>query len=430
MKARPSDIRILYAKSVKVIDTTERDRALQELERERETRRRLEVEMAQTRLKCQLKEKLVQELEKELRQQQSQGKLSTNPETRALTSPSDTNCLQMNCEMVIEICKENGGRVMASCDFMSLLVASKIIPHNLFPGYGVRKINTGDFNCRQNVFIHTKCIRDMAFNPVKHDGILLTASMDKTVRLTSMLTNSCVQVYHTDTPAWSVSWNEDNNFQFFAGLQNGVSYLFDTRQTHTFVKQVAVEGSRSPAASLQYVKLQALSSFSQSGLLVTQFDRCVFYEIQGSEFEPHFLPIEGPLMWASFDQQSRHFLASCRPSTKHLNARHLLCELTSTTSAERTVCSCNVVHTFEGGSSQALLSRSALIPHPRRPRDLLACAGDETSGAVLIWDVQTTQCVRKLVTSSPVLDICPLVINDGKLLATLSVKDLHLYRFS
>ena len=42
------------------------------------------------------------------------------------------------------------------------------------------------------VRIHQKPVRDVAFN-CRGDGLLLTASMDKTVRVTSMLSNTVVQ---------------------------------------------------------------------------------------------------------------------------------------------------------------------------------------------------------------------------------------------
>ncbi|CAG2200859.1 E3 ubiquitin-protein ligase RFWD3 [Mytilus edulis] len=53
-KAKRQDIRVLYAKCLKVVDTTERDRALQDLEKEKEGRRRSEMEAAQIRMQYQM----------------------------------------------------------------------------------------------------------------------------------------------------------------------------------------------------------------------------------------------------------------------------------------------------------------------------------------------------------------------------------------
>lgn len=425
-KSKRSDIRKLYAKSLKAVDTAERDRALADLEKEREARRLLEVEMAQTRLQYQMTQRQVASLEARLKHQSNQrnsprkknesgaGRKGARPPEHGLTF-----------DRTIEVCKDSGARVLASCDFMSILAASKTIQHNPFSGFGVKKINTADFSRSDNIFLHKKPIRDMAFNAVKHDGLLLTASMDKTVKITSMLTNAVVQTYVAEVPAWSCVWNKDNPVQFFVGLLNGVGLLYDTRQTQTFVQQVVVEGSRSPAVSMQYVKMQPFSSFSQGGLLLTQLDRCTFFELRESEYRPHFLPIEGPFTSVSLEEQSRHILVSCRPSSKHPNVRHMLCQLTSRDSA----CSCDIVQTFEGGGSQALLSRSMLVPHPNR-NALLACAGDETKEALVLWDVDSTASLPPVKVSSPVLDICPLRLGRTNCLGVLGSKNLQLYRFT
>ena len=46
------------------------------------------------------------------------------------------------------------------------------------------------------------------------------------------------------------------------------------------------------------------------------------------------------------------------------------------------VCGCNPIQTFYGGSTQTLLSRSLLVPHPHNKDHLLVCAGDEASRGV------------------------------------------------
>ena len=53
-KAKRADIRVIYAKALKALDTSERDHALRELEREKEARRRMEMEKAQMALKYQM----------------------------------------------------------------------------------------------------------------------------------------------------------------------------------------------------------------------------------------------------------------------------------------------------------------------------------------------------------------------------------------
>ena len=56
------------------------------------------------------------------------------------------------------------------------------------------KVSSLDSKHCEFVRIHQKPLRDAAFS-CRGDGLLLTAAMDKTVRVTSMLSNTVVQRY-------------------------------------------------------------------------------------------------------------------------------------------------------------------------------------------------------------------------------------------
>ena len=51
-----------------------------------------------------------------------------------------------------------------------------------------------DFKSCEYVSLHTKMIRDIAFNTANPDGILLSCSMDKQLKMTSILSNAAVQM--------------------------------------------------------------------------------------------------------------------------------------------------------------------------------------------------------------------------------------------
>ena len=57
----------------------------------------------------------------------------------------------------------------------------------------VFQVSILDYRSSQYVAIHSKMIRDMAFNSTQQDGILLSAAMDKTLRMTSLFSNTVVQ---------------------------------------------------------------------------------------------------------------------------------------------------------------------------------------------------------------------------------------------
>lgn len=79
---------------------------------------------------------------------------------------------------------------------ISLKLASQESTNQLFPGFGIRKINTYDMKPApyQNN-LHKKEIRDMAFS--SHDrGTLLTVSLDCTAKIFDVQSNVAV---HTVT---------------------------------------------------------------------------------------------------------------------------------------------------------------------------------------------------------------------------------------
>ncbi len=118
-----------------------------------------------------------------------------------------------------------------------------------------------------------------AFTNVANESLLLSASMDRTVRLTSLQSNSSVQSYTCTAPVWSLSWSAQNRHQFYAGLQNGSVLLFDTRYTDRCVMELnstetsdsalctqstssSLTSSRSPVVSLQFLPFDSARNFS------------------------------------------------------------------------------------------------------------------------------------------------------------------------
>jgi len=57
------------------------------------------------------------------------------------------------------------------------------------------QISTLDFKTSEFVFVHSKPIRDLAFHSRASDATMLSCSMDKSVKLTSLHSNSILQAY-------------------------------------------------------------------------------------------------------------------------------------------------------------------------------------------------------------------------------------------
>ncbi len=84
---------------------------------------------------------------------------------------------------------------MAACDYISLLCVSQPSSNPLFKGFGFRKVHTGELRPLKYLHLHSMPIRDLAFHPEQQDGLVVSASMDKTVKLTSLLVDQVRPIF-------------------------------------------------------------------------------------------------------------------------------------------------------------------------------------------------------------------------------------------
>lgn len=355
---------------------------------------------------------------------------------------------------------------MTPCDYMNLLCVAQTSPNPLFRGFGVRRVHLVDHHMERFLMLHTQTIRDLALHPDMQDGLLLSVSMDKTAKLTSLLTgeilvigtlqivvdcfspsfllcSSAGQVVHTYTcplSLWSCCWHRDNQRQFFVGLSNGQVQQFDIRRTDSAVATLNLAASVTPVCALQYAsrapEFEGESCFRQGGLFVGQLDRVTFLAEQGAGsdhveppepsltvsnqpvtpgFRPQPLPLDGSLVSLTFESRTRHLLASFRPSPSvptRTNVRHLLCQMESRGTGLEATTTCNIVHTLSAGRSLQRLSRSRLFTGPGD--HLMAASGDEESGATLIWDAaQAVRSQQLPGNGGTIVDVAPFDTNNG-----------------
>ncbi|XP_067655672.1 E3 ubiquitin-protein ligase rfwd3.S-like [Haliotis asinina] len=446
-KAKRQDIRVLYTKSIKAVDTTERDRALAELEKEKEHRRKAELEAAHSRLQYQLCIEECNRFRQELNTtrtqlQQLRSQMNSGQHLSQSLTPDGASQLTANMsgkrfvmDRTVKIWEAGQCRVLAYSSSLGALIVSQPSSSSLFPGFGIKKLSAMDFKTSQYMTIHSKAIRDICFHPTFDNGILLSCGLDKTAKMTSVMSNNVVQTYQTPVPVWSCVWNIDDPNYFYTGLMNGSVLEYDVRNTQTHVQQLNTGGSKSPVVAMQYIPRDHTAIFRPGGLVVGQLDRTSFFENKGTE-QPrlNFLPLEGSLTSLSFDNHTRHLLASFRPTAKHATVRHQLCEMScSNLSTDPAVtdnlCSCDVVHTFQGGRTQSVLSRSALVPNPSDPNKLLVCAGDETSNAIHIWDCSSGQQCQRISTGAFVVDLTTFAVNSQHFLVALTEKMLKVHKW-
>ncbi|KAI1904228.1 hypothetical protein AGOR_G00003510 [Albula goreensis] len=437
-KAKRSDIVLLYARKLQAVDNSEQESMKRSLEQEQLLRRKAELESAQCRLQLQV---LTDECGKLRRQLQELKTLMAQPGC-SLSQPSVATSLGQDkakaghyvFTKAVLVSQTGGCRVLSYCEPLSCLLASQPSPQaTLVPGWGVKKISAATLKACQYVPIHAKQIRGLTFSK-QADSLLLSAALDNTVKLTSLLTNTVVQTYNAGRPVWSCCWCLDNNNYIYAGLNNGSVLVYDTRDTSTHVQELVPLGSRCPVASLSYIPRAASSSFPCGGLIAGSLDGGCFWEqVDETSYTPHVLPLEaGGCTDIQVEPDNRHCLVTYRPGRSNPSLRCVLMELSRAPqqdAAQQPACSCYPVQTFNAGSSCKLLTKNAVFRSPVREDSVLVCAGDEASNSTMVWDASSGALIQKLPADLPVLDICPFEVNQGSYLASLTEKMLKIYKW-
>ncbi|XP_041466787.1 E3 ubiquitin-protein ligase RFWD3-like [Lytechinus variegatus] len=432
-KAKRSDVRVIYAKALKVLDTSERDRALKELEREKELRKKAEMDAAQTQLRYVMALEEVKRMKAIFESHQQS--TSRNPLSTISSSSNQQShgrpAGQYMLDKTIQVSPNGNCRVMTYDAANQLLLASMPSTNVLFQGFGLKKISAMDFKSCQYIPIHGKPIRGLSLSG-RDDGLLLSASVDKMLKITSLASNTVVQSYTCPMPAWCCAWNTTNTNYVYAGLQNGTVVIYDTRKTDTEVKTLTKEGSRCPIVSLKYVPSKAGDPLPCGGILIGTLEGASFWEqLSCEEYRIHKLHLEGSCTGVAFEPLTRHCLASFRPTKNHRSARYVMCEMKRQSVGDQgnSLVSCNSVQTFFGGTTMKLLTQSALFPAPHDDNKLIACAGDEATSSVFTWDASSGSLTQKLPIGSTALDVCPFNLGDTSYLAALTDKQIKLCKW-
>ncbi|XP_036782815.1 E3 ubiquitin-protein ligase RFWD3 isoform X2 [Manis pentadactyla] len=459
-KAKHSDIVVLYARTLRVLDTSEQELMKgseffcshpnlhllltypsSSLLKEQILRKQAELESAQCRLQlqvlsdeCTRLHSCVQDLQQLVQQHQQQ--ISQQPGGSQARSrsylPSSQAQHKYHFQKTFTVSKTGNCRIMAYCDALSCLVVSQPSPEASFlPGFGVKMLSTANMKSSQYIAMHSKQIRGLAFSS-QPKGLLLSASLDSTIKLTSLETNTVVQTYDAGRPVWSCCWCLDENNYIYAGLVNGSILVYDLRYTGSHIEELVPQKARCPLVSLSYIPRAASAVFPYGGVLAGTLENASFWELKmGFSHWPHVLPVEpGGCIDFQTESSTRHCLVTYRPDKNHSTLRSVLMEMSyKLNDAGEPTCSCHPVQTFLGGPTCKLLTKSAIFQNPDNDGRILVCTGDEASNSALLWDAGSGSLLQDLQAHQPVLDICPFEVNHNSYLATLTEKMVHIYKW-
>ncbi|CAF0765691.1 unnamed protein product [Didymodactylos carnosus] len=411
-KAKKTDVRPIYCRALKVLDTSERDQALKELEKEKKLRRQLQFDVSNLHLQYQIILEQYSKLQSDHMILLNSGNSShaaasrnsmSLPSTLSAASTTTPVTFNITLEKVVTPSEQGGCRILSCLPSQHWLFVSQPSPSpQLFPGYGIRKISLLDGRVLEYIPIHQNLIRDVA---VKHsaidEGLILTCSVDKTLRISSYHNKSCLLTCNCSSPVWSCSWNNDDENLLYAGLNSGIVQVFDRRNPSASVDNLNFESQQqSPIVSLQYVQKNLATTFPQ-GILVGSMGKSCFYEYnQNTEYRYHALPLDKSLSSLHYVSETNQLLASFRPSETCTHTRHQLYELSSRPiENNESMITLNLIRSFDGSKVQKLLSRSKISI--RNEQSYIISPDEETKGKPTIKltsnDAQTFEVSRDFI---------------------------------
>jgi len=437
-KSTKKEIRVHYISKLKAIDTSEKDRALADLEKERTTNRELNLRMAEYQVRNRLLQEEIEKLQREVRQYRKfRGDLppalqSSQPSASALPANQTRLVYHRRYEMV-RPGNDKTCRVLAYSSYMGMLLISQPSFTALAPGFGVRQFNVMDLKVGSFISLAKDQIRDMSFSQTS-PHLLLSCGQDRTARITNMSSSQKVVEFQCDHQIWACDWAANNDHQIFLGTQKGTTLVYDIR--HPTAEPTVLpfpDGDKKPIIGLRSVPAKPAAGFPTPGFLVMNLTSLWYWTQEVDNTWSYYkLNLEQKMLWSlDFDASSFLLLVGCKPCPL---AMHLVLELNSTQVDNGRVFTASQLMSGRGGSfNQRSFLRSSLLPSPTGQGQVYLAfskGSGQTDHKVIIQEVGSERILQELRVDKPIIDIKPITINDDKYLALLGETDLIMYKWN
>ncbi|TPX34424.1 hypothetical protein SeLEV6574_g08288 [Synchytrium endobioticum] len=373
-KAAPKDIRPIYTKNLVALDATERDSiietredALLALELERKKTFNMEVMKSNYNLltgQLQMENSRLRAKIAELEQEKSQRE---NPvESRHEYILSMTASLNGEPHSV---------RVLAHVPQENLVLVSKACGQGK---HGLLCVDLSDTTQQKFVEMHKGLIRDCQVSPHTRD-LVATSSLDKTLRLTSLRSETEVQRFSLAAAGWSCSFVPGAEHLVCAGLGSNAIVMYDSR-FHSI-----------PIATIERYILGPGGIHSLVGVgssLLGASSACVF-GIEGLNADPNSAASEAldtfpaaSCMTFAYDAESNSCVATWRGSESATVAtlRHQVYQIKRFSGGRNEQRQRRLIHDYhvDMATTSASQARSCLFSHPEIGRPILAAAAGDS----------------------------------------------------
>jgi len=440
-KSTKKDIRVHYVSKLAAIDTSERDRALGDLEKVKGELRELQLRHTELQVRLKLQQEKIDRTESENKRFRERGGELPPPSLVRGASGGGGGGGRLVYQKRHEICRPSTERdkccrVLACSEYHGMIVISQPSANPLFPGFGVRRFNMLDQKLGSFVGLGREVVRDLAFHPTTPE-LMLSCGQGKVARITNISSCSEVVKFSCDSEIWAGDWARGGGAgtQLYLGTKRSQVLVHDTRHPQGEPTVLTFPGTeRRPIISLVSVPPCPAAGLHHSGFLVLTLGSLWYWEhnMGDNTFIPHKLPTpQGALFWSlEYEPSSRLVLLVCRPSPL---SKHLVMELTTTTLPTGRVVTTNTLMTSQGGSysARSFLRSSLVVTGGQEGTVMLVYSRGTGMGdqKVIVQEVGSGRIQQELSVGKPVLDIKQATINQQNYLAILGETELMMYKW-
>lgn len=420
-KAHPKEIRFLYAKRLRAIDRSEEHRMREQLTEAQGKAQNLTLELATLKMSyAQVTQKL-KALENDndtLNIMLRNGGGQACPKSAVQRS---STMYKLFLDRNIEISKEPGCRVLTYSERQTSIIVSQKSSQNLFPGYGLRFVDTTSFKPINFLLTSQKLLRDISLSDDQQ--LLVSASMEPKVKLFDLRTLSVCAIFQpAEKPLWSCSLGRRGSDHFlYLGSQQGSVYVYDTRFSDSFVSEHQSEGDLSPV--VQVASIPACPLFPFGGFLVCKLTSIWLYEHSEASCQPTRISLEGRFISMNFDSVQMKLLVQTRSCARYPRARYILGKLNKIND----IPVFEVSVTFFASTNSPVMARCSQI---NVGANTLVAAYIQDSKLLSLFDVNREQCVQSLPAQDIIYDTCPIYTKNVTFLAALTETKCRLYKLN
>uniref|UniRef100_A0A1A9UP22 RING-type domain-containing protein n=1 Tax=Glossina austeni TaxID=7395 RepID=A0A1A9UP22_GLOAU len=422
-KAHPKEIRYIYAKRLRAVDRSEEHRMRDELGVERNRTQSLESELSALKMSY---TNIAQKLKRvEAESDRMRLLLQNGGGGTTYTAGDSRKSLQtykLFLERNVEISREPGSRVMVYAHLQSSMIVSQKSSNGLFPGYGLRFIDTPTF--KPSTFLHasSKLIRDISLSV--NQQLLAVTSMEVRTKLFDLRNRQASATFMSaDKPIWSCSLDRNREYFLYLGTQHGSTCVFDIRFPEAILNEFKAEADSSPVINV--ASMAPSSQFPFGGFLVCKLTSLWFYEYSSSlrETTPCRLNVDGPFTSLKVDVAQDTVLVTTRSRLCNHEERYILGKIDKIDGS--VIFSISI--TFYGSKFTNVMTRSSQIAV--QSNTLIAAYLQDTK-MLTLFDVKQEQRLQSLPVQDVVYDTCPIYTNDRIYLAALTDSKYRIYHLT